>query len=486
MAAVAPSHERWAHLRFSTIGPLLTSPPARGKLWSELEVLSTKNWLHPTKRGEQVQFAPSTMEHWYYTARDKADPVGALFRKRRCDCGQHPSVGAALRGVLLEQYAQHDGWTYQLHHDNLAVLVKQDPTVGPLPSYPTVRRFMKDHGLFRKRRRRPKDKPGLERALARLESREVRSYEAEYVNALWHYDFHHGSRKVLTPNGEYTTPILLGIIDDHSRLVPHLQWYLSETAEELVHGLSQAFAKRGLPRQVLSDNGSAMRADEVVQGLARLGIVRDLTLPYSPHQNAKQEVFWALIEGRVMPMLEGCRDLTLQLLNDATQACVEMEYHRTVHGETGQTPLDRFLDGKSVGRPCPDSLTLRQAFAVQEHRMHRRSDGTVSIRGCRFEVPGRFRHVRRLVVRYASWDLTHVWLVDETTGTVITRIYPQDKHANADARRRSLEPVGDEVPERKAESGMAPLLAKLMADYAQSGLPPAYIPQRNDNDQENE
>lgn len=36
-----------------------------------------------------------------------------------------------------------------------------------------------------------------------------------------------------------------GVIDDRSRLVCHLQWYLDETAESLIHGLSQAFMKRG-------------------------------------------------------------------------------------------------------------------------------------------------------------------------------------------------------------------------------------------------
>lgn len=486
-AGVAPVHERWAHLRFSAVGRLLAAPPAHGDLKAALEELSKERWRHPVT-GEPRHFAVSTIEHWFYAARaERADPVGVLRRKRRSDSGEQPSMGDALRRALLEQYGGHDGWSYQLHFDNLKALVEKKPELGPLPSYPTVRRFMKSHGLFRKRRRRARDKPGLERALARMESREVRSYEAEYVNALWHFDFHHGSRKVLTPSG-WQTPLLLGIIDDHSRLVPHLQWYLSETAEDLVHGLTQAFGKRGLPRQVLSDNGSAMTAAEVKQGLARLGIIRDTTLPYSPHQNAKQEVFWAQIEGRLMPMLEGVRDLTLPLLNDATQAFVEREYHRKVHDEIGQTPLERYLAGKHVGRDCPDSLTLRQAFAVQERRTQRSSNGTLSIEGNRFEVPSRFRHLKRLVVRYASWDLTHVWLVDERAGTVITRIYPVDKHGNADGRRRSLEPLtAAEAPSVKAESGMAPLLAKLMADYAESGLPPAYIPKSDGtDDKENE
>ena len=45
----------------------------------------------------------------------------------------------------------------------------------------------------------------------------------------------------------------------------------------------------------------AERLRDAVRRLARLGIVHHTTLPYSPEQNAKQEVFWAQIEGRLVP-----------------------------------------------------------------------------------------------------------------------------------------------------------------------------------------
>jgi putative transposase len=134
---------------------------------------------------------------------------------------------------------------------------------------------------------------GVLAAEARLEQREVRSYESEYVNSLWHWDCHHGSRKVLTARGEWLTPILFGVIDDRSRLACHLQWYLAENAENIAHGLSQAMQKRGLPRAAMSDNGGAMTAAEISEGLVRLGILHQTTLPYSPHVNGKQEVLWA-------------------------------------------------------------------------------------------------------------------------------------------------------------------------------------------------
>ena len=45
---------------------------------------------------------------------------------------------------------------------------------------------------------------------------------------------------MLTHGGQWLRPIALGVLDDHSRLCCHVQWYLWETAEDLVHGLSQA------------------------------------------------------------------------------------------------------------------------------------------------------------------------------------------------------------------------------------------------------
>jgi len=36
--------ERWAHFRFSVIGPLLAAPPDRGELREELEILARKKW----------------------------------------------------------------------------------------------------------------------------------------------------------------------------------------------------------------------------------------------------------------------------------------------------------------------------------------------------------------------------------------------------------------------------------------------------------
>jgi putative transposase len=234
--------------------------------------------------------------------------------------------------------------------------------------------------------------------------------------------------------------LLLGILDDHSRLACHLQWYLDETAETLVHGLCQAFQKQGLPRALMSDNGAAMQAEEFTSGLHNLSIVHDKTLPHSAYQNGKQETFWANVEGRLMAMLEGIVDLTLARLNYITQAWVTQDYQQTRHDEIGTTPLRRFLDSPSVGRDCPDSETLRRAFCATVIRPQRRSDGTLSLAGKRFEIPSRYRHLEQVSVRYARWDLSQVELIDPHTRVPLCSLYPLDKRANASAQRRRLAP----------------------------------------------
>jgi putative transposase len=133
------SHERWAYLRFSVVGVLLASPPAPGELRAALAALAQRVWLHPAT-GQPVQFGVSTIERWYYAARRAADPVGVLRRKPRKDSGQQHAIGVELGEALRKQYAAHPSWSYQLHLDNLAVVVGEKPHLEPLPSYASLRR----------------------------------------------------------------------------------------------------------------------------------------------------------------------------------------------------------------------------------------------------------------------------------------------------------------------------------------------------------
>jgi len=476
-----PPSVRWARLRHAVIASLFASPPERGELRARIAELAARSWKHPTT-GELERFSFKTLERWYYLAKGATDPISALARKVPGHAGTHPAITPELAEAIRAQYSAHSRWSYQLHRDNLCALANERPELAPVPSYPTVRRYMKAQGLYRRKKKKGARRGGG----VDVESvaRETRSYEVEHVHQLWHLDFHQCSRAVLLASGEWKKPQLLGLLDDHSRLCCHAQWYLDETAEVLADGLTQAILKRGLPWEVLMDNGAAMKAAEIREGLPRLGVTQRLTLEYSPEQNGKQESFWGRVEGRLIAMLEGERELTLSLLNRATVAWVEQEYHRSEHSELGTSPLARYLEAKNVGRPSPSLEMLRRSFRMQVQRAQRRSDGTVSVQGVRFEVPSAYRTLATLTVRVARWDLSSIELVDPRTEAHLATLLPLDKHANADGRRRVLG-----APASTAEppaSGIAPLLRSLMADYAATGLPPGYIPKHEHDDHDDE
>lgn len=459
-----------ALLRFAVVRDLLVDPPPHGQLAQALRELAQQTYKLPD--GTNATFHFSTIEAWYYAARDKTDPVAALTSKVRKDRGDSKIITGRLLDTLERQYRNHPSWTARLHHKNLAAEIRADLTLGEtLPSYATVRRTLKRHGWARRRKART---DGQKRAAERRARREVRRFEMTHAHALWHFDFHEGSRKVLLADGTYVKPSVVAFLDDHTRVVSHIQWYLAEDTERLVHAFRQAVLKRGLPRAVLHDNGSAMSSAEFAQGLEDLGIEDNSTLAYSPYQNGKQEKFWDTLEGQLMPLLENLDPLDLATLNRATQAWLEGDYHRSKHDELGMPPIDRLEHAPSVVRPPPASDVLTRAFTQKVTRTQRRSDGTVSVARVRFEVPSHLRALSRLTVRFRRWDLAQVWLVDPRTNDVLARLVPEDLERNASGVRRVLE-APEPVPE-DADEAVPAHLAALLRDYAADGLPPGFLP----------
>jgi transposase InsO family protein len=461
-------------LRFAIIGDLLAAPPERGTLTAALRVLAERTWSLPDHT--PVRFGFSTIEGWYYSSRYAADPVATLTSRPRSDRGSRRVMDEQLLDELRKQYSLYPSWTVKLHWSNLAALVrrKYPDAYNKPPSYTTVRRTMRAQGWMRQRQLKTE---GHRKAAERLAKREVRSFEATHAHSLWHFDFHECSRNVVDADGAWHKPQLLAFLDDRSRIICHAQWYLAEDTRRLVHGFCQAVLKRGLPRAVMHDNGSAMRAAEFQQGLEDLGVISKPILAYSPYQNGKKETFWAVVESQVIAMLNRVKRLDLRTLNHATQAWVEGSYHREKHEGIDMPPLDRLEASPNAVRPSPDMADLRFRFTMRRQRTQRRSDGTLSVAGVRFEIPSRLRALKKLMVRYRRWDLSEVWLVDPRTEDVLARIIPVDLTRNADGVRKPLEEpdpvpvlVGDD------EDPFPPRLRELMEDYAADGLPPAYLP----------
>ena len=68
--------------------------------------------------------------------------------------------------------------------------------------------------------------------------------------------------------------------------------------------------------------------------------------------------------------------------------------------------------------------------------------------------------------------------MDPQHGHPLAYLLPQDKQRNASAQRRALEPPTAPLAPPPVGSGpvLPALLRKWLADYAATGLPPAYLP----------
>jgi putative transposase len=97
----------------------------------------------------------------------------------------------------------------------------------------------------------------------------------------------------------------------------------------------------------------------------------------------------------------------------------------------------------------------------------------VTVEGIRFEVPSVYRTLVALRLRVMRWDLSSVEAVDPRSGARLATLWPLDRTKNAERVRRLVDPQ----PDRPASgpSGIAPHLRALMADYAATGLPPAFV-----------
>ena len=470
-----PPSRRWAQLRFAIVGALLAQPPGPGELHARLMELSAQTWQHPI-RNTPVRFSFASIQRWYYAARHQQEPTAALVRSVRRDAGVPRQLDQTFVVLLQTSYRDHASWSYLLHYENFiaGMPVAQQATA---PSYATVRRFMRHHGLVP--RHLPADRhdtPGARATRARFAHREVRLFEHTHTHALWHIDAHHGSL-ALSHHGQMQRPALIAIIDDHSRFICHAQWLWHEDAASAAHVLSQAISKRGLPRMLLSDNGGPFVAAEIRHGLHRLGVLHQSTMCYAPNQNGKMEVFWGQVEGRLLAMLRRERGLDLYRLNEMTQAWIEHDYHGRLHAGIGVSPLQRYQTAPDAGRPAPASNVLTQAFTRRESRRQRRSDGSIALGGKRFEIPSRYRHLVDVVVRYASWDLDHVFLAHPDTDAILDRLWPIDIQANASgARREMATPTAvDAAPAPATAPGLPPLLQMALTAARATGLPPAFI-----------
>lgn len=223
-------------------------------------------------------------------------------------------------------------------------------------------------------------------------------FEAEAVNDLWIADALHG------PAIGGRRSYLFAFIDDHSRLIPGYRWGRAEDSLRLEAAFRRGLAARGIPRRLYVDNGSAFVAAPLQRACAVLGIQLVHSRPGEPAGRGKIERFFRTVRDQFLIELDPVTVTDLEQVNRLFVAWVEQRYHRRVHSETGQSPLDRFTEAGITDLPFPGLLA--EAFMWAEDRTVT-TTALVSLHGNRYQVdPALIGHKVQLV--FDPFDLTDI------------------------------------------------------------------------------
>lgn len=160
----------------------------------------------------------------------------------------------------------------------------------------------------------------------------------------------------------------------------------------------------------------------------------------------------------------------LEELNRLFVAWVESVYHRQIHSETGQSPLERFHAAGPAAAP-PEPAVLREAFLWSEKRTVSKT-GTFGLHGNEYEVDPELAG-RQVEVVFDPLDMTELEV--RTTNGTVARAIPLvvRRHVHPKARV-------EEVAERPVATGidyLGLLAARRDRELAQRidyrNLPPA-------------
>ncbi len=166
--------------------------------------------------------------------------LDALVNQQRSDQGNSRVIDQETGLALIRLRKELPKATVQGIIETMQNRKLISPGMSPAPT--TVWRFLNQHGMIKPDATVPEDR---------------RKFEAKLPNDWWQSDCMQGPS--VLHDGKMQKTYLLAFIDDHSRLIPHAEFYLSESLDCYIKAFEQAIATRGLPRKLYTDNGPAFR-----------------------------------------------------------------------------------------------------------------------------------------------------------------------------------------------------------------------------------
>jgi putative transposase len=317
------SEKEMAMFRYSVINPLLHGDDGRS-LKKRMYELASRIWTLPD--GRLKQFSWGTIEDWLYTYRNYG--LEGLTNQQRKDNGEFRALNDNLC-TYIEKYIKDYP---QLKTSSIIDIMKKDKAVNEsLPSSSTIYRYIKTV-------RPQKDVPSKER----------RSFEAPYSGNLWQTDIMYGPYlPQLNDRSRWIKKqtFLVAVIDDHSRLLCHGEFYFKQDILSYLACLKTALCKRGIPEKLYCDNGMVFLSEQVKSIMAQLGSTVIHTGIRDCAAKGKIERFFRTVRDSFLnPLLTITPPKNLEELNRKFWSWSEELYNLKNHSSINCTPIERWMN----------------------------------------------------------------------------------------------------------------------------------------------
>ena len=399
--------EEIARFRFGVISDLVGAvrllPGEQAKL-----IRNKSQQRYNIPHSPRTRISQSTLWRWVRAYEDSNRQLASLYPGQRADRGRCRRVDDDTILALTRLKRQKPG--VPLYRILQEMQEKSLVSPGITLCQSTAYRILKQEGLASRQAQPQTDR---------------RRFEAEFPNDIWQSDVMHGP--AVEADGRLHKAYLIAVLDDHSRLLPHAQFFLSERLQSWLEAFRQALLTRGLPRKLYVDNGAAYSAKHLERICASLGIALVHTPPYTPQGRGKIERFFRTVRTRFLPYFLGG---TLLDLNIAFELWLREDYHQRVHSSTGETPFARFARHLEMIRTAPHDL---EDHFRKEARRRVAKDRTVSLDGRVYEAPAKLigEYIQLL---YHTDNCDRVEIVHKNTSYGL--LAPVDLRINCSVKRK--------------------------------------------------
>ncbi len=265
----------------------------------------------------------------------------------------------------------------------------------------TIYRFLEENSLSHRQRQQLLREDGR---------RAYRAFEAPHSMALVQGDARDGIWLTL-PDGRTSKSYLFLWIDDFSRKILFGKYYLSEKLPCLEDSFKYMLLRWGIPEKIYVDNGKVYISRHFMGILAELEVKQLRHKPYQAHAKGKIESVNRTVKNEFQAEASLADFHTIEELNSAFWAWVEVVYNKRVHSATGESPDERFLKGlPEQHRRISDLESFRRMFLWKEPRTVSKY-GRIKLYSNQYPVQ-QAPHGTVVQVRFDPFNLDELYIYD--------------------------------------------------------------------------